>query len=91
LVSYLSGLPSLLSEPPPILTGLCLAGRFAALPPTFLVYPTRVAHGYIATLLAGFIVLHMLAAFYHQFARKDGLFRRMFFGRRVSNPSAAAE
>jgi uncharacterized protein YndB with AHSA1/START domain len=29
--------------------------------------------------------------FYHQFVRKDALFRRMFFGRRVSYPSAPAE
>jgi cytochrome b561 len=63
----------------------------APLPPTLMIYPTRVAHGFIATLLVGFIILHVLAAFYHQFVRKDGLFRRMFFGRRVSNPSAPAE
>jgi cytochrome b561 len=73
------------------LPAIVFAGSGAPLPPSFLIYPTRVAHGYIATLFAGFIVLHVLAAFYHQFARKDGLFRRMFFGRRVSNPSAAAE
>ena len=63
----------------------------APLPHTFTIYPTRVAHGYIAVLLVGFIILHVLAAFYHQFVRKDGPFRRMFFGRRVSNPSAPAE
>jgi cytochrome b561 len=73
------------------LPAIVFAGSGAPLPPTSLIYPTRVAHGYIATFLAGFIVLHVLAAFYHQFARKDGLFRRMFFGRRVSNPSAATE
>jgi cytochrome b561 len=66
-------------------------GSGAPLPPNFLIYPTRVAQGYIARLLVGFIILHVLAAFYHQFVRKDGLFRRMFFGRRVSNPSAPAE
>jgi len=53
------------------------------LPPDFLIYPTRVAHGYLAALLVGFITLHVLAALYHQFVRKDGLLRRMFFGRRV--------
>ena len=68
-----------------------LFGIKSTLPLSVLIYPTRVAHSYIATLLAGFIVLHVLAAFYHRFARKDGLFRRMLFGRRVSNPSAPAE
>jgi cytochrome b561 len=46
-------------------------------------YPTFVAHGYLALLLVGCIVLHVLAALYHQFVRKDRLFRRMWFGRRV--------
>jgi cytochrome b561 len=71
------------------------AGSGAPLPPTFAVYPTWVAHGYIAALLVGFITLHVLAALYHQFVRRDGLFRRMFFGRRVPRPvsslSAPAE
>jgi cytochrome b561 len=47
-----------------------------------MIYPTFVAHFYIATLLVGLIVLHVLAAFYHQFVRKDGLLRRMFLGPR---------
>ena len=55
------------------------------LPPIFMIYPTRVAHGLIAALLAGLIVLHVVAALYHQFIKKDGLFQRMFFGRRVSD------
>jgi cytochrome b561 len=29
----------------------------------------------------------VLAALYHQFIRKDSLFRRMFFGRRALNPA----
>ncbi len=52
------------------------------LPPSFDVYPSFAAHGAIAALLAAFITLHVLAALYHQFVRKDRLFRRMFFGRR---------
>ena len=59
----------------------------APLPPTFKIYPSFVAHGYIAAALACFIVLHLLAALYHQFVMKDALFRRMWFGRRVHNPS----
>jgi len=63
----------------------------AALPPTLTIYPTFVAHVLTAMLLVGLIVLHVLAALYHQFVRKDRLFRRMAFGRRVSDPAAPAE
>jgi cytochrome b561 len=56
-----------------------------------MIYPTWVANGSIAALLVGFIILHVLAAFYHQFVRKDGLFRRMSLGGRGSDPSAPAE
>ena len=73
------------------LPAIVFGGSGAPLPPTFVVYPTRVAHGYLAALLVVFIILHVLAAFYHQFVRKDGLFRRMVFGRRVANPSGPAE
>jgi cytochrome b561 len=50
----------------------------APLPPSFEIYPSFVIHGYIATILAGFIGWHVLAALYHQFVMKDRLFRRMF-------------
>jgi cytochrome b561 len=70
---------------------IVFAGSGAPLPPSFTVYPTWLAHGYIAIVLVGFIALHVLAALYHQFVRGDGLFRRMFFGRRVSNLPAPAE
>jgi cytochrome b561 len=53
------------------------------LPPTLMIYPSFVAHVYIAALLVALITLHVLAAFYHQFVRGDGLFRRMLFGRRA--------
>jgi cytochrome b561 len=61
------------------------------LPESFVAYPTFIAHGYIALLLAGFIVLHVLAALYHQFIRKDRLFRRMWFGRRAAKAAVPAE
>jgi cytochrome b561 len=73
------------------LPAIVFGGSGAPLPRTFNIYPTFVAHGYFAAILVGFIALHVLAAFYHQFVRKDGLFRRMFFGRRVRNPSASVE
>lgn len=68
------------------LPAIVFGGSGAPLPSTFKIYPTWVAHGYIAALLFAFIVLHVLAALYHQFVKQDGLFRRMFFGRRVANP-----
>jgi cytochrome b561 len=52
----------------------------AALPESFLAFPTRVLHGYIAKFLVGLIALHVAAALYHQFVRKDRLLGRMAFG-----------
>jgi cytochrome b561 len=53
------------------------------LPADFDVYPSFVAHSYLATILAVLIGLHVLAALYHQFVRKDHLLSRMAFGRRT--------
>jgi len=69
------------------LPAIVFGGSGAPLPPTFKIYPSFLAHGYIATILAGLIVLHVLAAFYHQFARRDRLFARMFYGLRASGPA----
>ncbi|MBL8377416.1 MAG: cytochrome b/b6 domain-containing protein [Burkholderiales bacterium] len=49
----------------------------AALPGSFEHLAPRQAHGYIAKALIALIVLHIAAALYHQFVRKDGLLRRM--------------
>ena len=65
------------------LPAIVFGGSGDPLPPAFAIYPSFVAHSYLAALLAGLIVLHTLAALYHQFVRKDGLFRRMGFGRRI--------
>jgi len=54
----------------------------AALPETFSVYAPRIAHGIIGKVLFITIVLHTLAALYHQFIVKDGLLGRMWFGKR---------
>ncbi len=70
-----------------ILAGLnriVFQGSGDPLPPSFTIYPTFVAHALLATVLAGAIVLHTLAACYHQLVRKDGLLRRMLFGRRFA-------
>ena len=60
------------------------AGSGAPLPKSFAAYPTWVAHFWLATLLAGFVALHVGAAFYHQLVQRDGLLQRMGFGARVS-------
>jgi cytochrome b561 len=76
-----------------ILAGLnrsVFQGTGEPLPSSFAIYPTFVAHFFVALLLVGFILLHTAAALYHQFARKDRLLRRMWFGRRASGPSAPA-
>jgi cytochrome b561 len=44
----------------------------------FAVYPTFVAHATLAAVLAGVMILHVLAALFRQFVLKDGLLRRMF-------------
>jgi cytochrome b561 len=54
-----------------------------SLPDSFTVFPSFRAHAALATLLAIMIVVHVVAALYHQFVLKDGLFRRMWFGKRT--------
>jgi cytochrome b561 len=49
--------------------------------------PTFRAHAALATLLAILIAAHIAAALYHQFVLKDGLLRRMWFGRRTIVPA----
>jgi cytochrome b561 len=69
-----------------ILAGLpeiAFAGSGDPLPPSFLDLSTFMAHGVLAAPLAGFVALHVAAALYHQLMRKDGLLRRMPFGRRT--------
>ena len=56
------------------------------LPSNFAVYPTFVAHAFIATLLVGLIALHVLATIYHQWVAKDGLLWRMWFTVRSNSP-----
>lgn len=51
----------------------------APLPHRLIVYPSFVVHAVAGKLLVGLIILHVLAAFHHQFVRKDALLQRMFF------------
>jgi cytochrome b561 len=72
-------------------TGYLISGVFVPngehLPDTFAVFPTFRAHALLASLLAILIAGHVAAALYHQFALKDGLFRRMWFGKRTIAPA----
>lgn len=68
---------------------IVFAGSGAPLPATFAVFPTRIAHGIIAKAIFALVGLHVLAALYHQFVRRDGLLGRMWFGKR--RPARADE
>jgi cytochrome b561 len=57
-------------------------GGAGALPESFSAFTPRAVHGLLARLLLALIALHAAAALYHQFVRRDGLLRRMAFGKR---------
>jgi cytochrome b561 len=60
-----------------------LAGERPRLPPDFWDYKLRVVHYLISRLLLALIALHVAGALYHTLLRKDGLMRRMWFGKRA--------
>ncbi len=53
-----------------------------SLPEDFHIFPPRGIHGMTFSLLFLLILLHIGAALYHQFIRKDNLLGRMWFGKR---------
>lgn len=53
----------------------------APLPEDFFSFPARYGHGYLALGLLALVGLHIGAALYHQFIRRDNLLARMSFGR----------
>jgi cytochrome b561 len=53
----------------------------AALPADFFEFRARLLHGFIAPALLVLVLLHVGAAFYHQFALKDNLLSRMWYGK----------
>jgi cytochrome b561 len=63
-------------------------GGNGALPADFWVFPLRSVHYTISRLLMALIALHMTGAFYHTLVLRDGLLRRMWFGRRAVAPSS---
>lgn len=58
-------------------------GGDGALPADFWVFPMRSVHYVISRLLMALIALHVAGALYHTLILRDGLLRRMWFGRRV--------
>jgi cytochrome b561 len=60
-----------------------LVGQHPQIPADFWVYNLRYAHYLISRLLMALIALHIAGALYHALIRRDGLLRRMWFGRRV--------
>jgi cytochrome b561 len=63
------------------LPSIVFAGHGAP-PKDFWAYPVRTVHYVFSRLLIALIALHVAGALYHTFVLKDGLLRRMFFGRR---------
>lgn len=53
----------------------------ATLPADFFEFRARVLHGFIAPALLVLIALHIVAALYHQFALRDNLLSRMWYGK----------
>jgi cytochrome b561 len=60
-----------------------------ALPESFWIYPLRTVHYVNSRILMILITLHMSGALFHTFIMKDGLIRRMSFGRRWAGARAA--
>ncbi len=61
--------------------GAILFGGSSAPLPNFFDYPPRFAHGAGARLLLVLLALHVVGALYHQYFKKDGTFRRMWYGK----------
>ncbi len=61
---------------------IVFGGSGDPLPETFAGLAPRIAHGVVSTILIALLLLHVAAALYHQFFLRDGLFRRVWFGKR---------
>jgi len=54
------------------------------LPADFWAYRIRGVHYTVSRVLMALIAIHIVAAFYHALVLRDGLLKRMFFGRRTT-------
>lgn len=61
--------------------GPILTGDIPGPLPDFATLAPRTAHGFGALLLGALVLLHVGAALYHHFGLRDGLLRRMWFGK----------
>ena len=61
---------------------IVFGGSGVPLPKDFSDIAPRAAHGVLAIVLTLVIAVHVVAAIYHQYVRKDSLFSRMWFGNR---------
>jgi cytochrome b561 len=68
-ISALAGLPAIVFE------------RSGSLPADFAAFGPAIAHGFLSFVLSGLVLMHIGAALYHQFIRKDNLLARMWFGK----------
>ncbi len=67
-------------------------GGHGSLPADFWTYPARSVHYFVSRVLMLLIALHVTGALYHTLVLKDGLLRRMMFGRRrISSASPSME
>lgn len=64
------------------LPGIVFGGD-GVLPADFWAFPIRTVHYCLTRVLMALIALHIAGALYHTLILRDGLLRRMFFGRRV--------
>lgn len=63
------------------LTPIVFGASGASLPADFYSLSARLLHGFVALALLLLILLHIGAAFYHQFMLKDNLLARMWYGK----------
>ncbi len=61
-----------------------------ALPPDFWIYQARGLHYFFSRALMMLIALHLSGVAYHMVIRRDGLLRRMWFGRRFETSTTKA-
>jgi cytochrome b561 len=63
-----------------------LAGGHPAISPDFWAFTVRTVHYIVSRLLVALITLHLAFVLFHTFILKDGVLRRMAFGKRFATP-----
>jgi len=61
------------------------------LPADFWAFPVRGVHYIASRILMALIAVHVVAAFYHALVLRDGLLKRMFFGRRTTAAAPSSQ